>query len=522
MHLYYFNQITMLVRTFASAVFGISASTIRVEVQVSEGIGYFLVGLPDNAIRESQQRIVAALSTLGYRWPGKRVVINLAPADIRKEGSAYDLPLAIGILGANEKLKTDDFERFILMGELSLDGGLQPVTGVLPMAMQARSEGFEGIIIPSVNAREAAVVEGLDVYGMQTLSEVIDFFTGASRPDPVKIDLAAEFMSQSGQFEHDFQDVKGQENVKRALEVAVAGSHNLLMVGPPGAGKTMLAQRLPGIMPPLSMQEALETTRIHSVAGKLGANATLITRRPFRSPHHTISDIALVGGGAMPKPGEISLAHHGVLFLDELPEFKRSVLEVLRQPLEDRIINISRARYTIRYPASFMMVASMNPCPCGFFNHPEKKCVCGFGPVQKYLSRISGPLLDRIDLHIEVVPVGFDKLAALPTAETSENIRARIIRAREIQSSRFSDIPGVYANAQMSTRLMRKFIRIDEAGRMILKQAMERLGLSARAYDRILKVSLTIADLEGCPSIKAQHLAEAVNYRTLDRDMWGA
>jgi magnesium chelatase family protein len=407
------------------------------------------------------------------------------------------------------------------MGELSLDGGLQPVTGVLPMAMKAKKEGFQGIIIPMVNAREAAVVEGLDVYGMNTLSEVIMFFTGGQRPEPVKIDIVAEFQRQSGNFDSDFQDVKGQENVKRALEVAVAGSHNLIMVGPPGAGKTMLAQRLPGIMPPLSMQEALETTRIHSVAGKLGANATLITQRPFRSPHHTISDIALVGGGAVPKPGEISLSHNGVLFLDELPEFKRSVLEVLRQPLEDRIINISRARYAIQYPASFMMVASMNPCPCGFFNHPDRTCTCGNGLVQKYLSRVSGPLLDRIDLHIEVVPVSFDKLADLPPAENSRIIRERIIKARELQSVRFIDTPGVYCNAQMSSRHMRKFIRIDEPGRMILKQAMERLGLSARAYDRILKVSLTIADLDGSPAIKSHHLAEAVNYRTLDRDMWG-
>ena len=512
----------MLVRTFASAVFGISASTIRVEVQVSEGIGYFLVGLPDNAIRESQQRIVAALSTLDYRWPGKRVVINLAPADVRKEGSAYDLPLAVGILGANDKLKADDFDRFILMGELSLDGGLQPVTGVLPMAMKAKEEGFEGIVIPMVNAREAAVVEGLDVYGMNSLSEVISFFTGGERPEPVRIDVIAEFQHQNNKIESDFQDVRGQENVKRALEVAVAGGHNVLMVGPPGAGKTMLAQRLPGIMPPLSLQEALETTRIHSVAGKLGANATLITRRPFRSPHHTISDIALVGGGSVPKPGEISLAHHGVLFLDELPEFKRSVLEVLRQPLEDRVIHISRARYAIQYPASFMMVASMNPCPCGFFNHPDKKCSCGNGHVQKYLSRVSGPLLDRIDLHIEVVPVSFDKLAELPPAEPSTRIRDRIILAREIQTKRFSDLSGIYCNAQMSSRLMRKFVRIDEPGRLILKQAMERLGLSARAYDRILKVSLTIADLEGSPAIKPHHLAEAVNYRTLDRDIWGS
>lgn len=511
----------MLVRTYASAVFGISASTIRVEVQVGDGVGYFLVGLPDNAIRESQQRIVSALNTLGYRWPGKRVVINLAPADIRKEGSGYDLPLAIGILGANEKLDTGRFEQFVLMGELSLDGGLQPVTGVLPMAMKARQEGYKGIIVPMVNAREAAVVEGISVFGMKTLAEVIDFFSGLTKPEPVTIDLAAEFMRQTGSTDSDFQDVRGQENVKRALEVAVAGNHNALMVGPPGAGKTMLAQRLPGIMPPMSLQEALETTRIHSVAGKLDANATLITRRPYRSPHHTISDIALVGGGAVPKPGEISLAHHGVLFLDELPEFKRSVLEVLRQPLEDRIINLSRARYAIQYPASFMLIASMNPCPCGFFNHPEKKCVCVNGAVQKYLGKVSGPLLDRIDLHIEVVPVTFDRLATLPASEPSAAIRDRIIRAREIQAHRFADQNGIYTNAQMSPRLMRRFIRLDEPGRMILKQAMNRLGLSARAYDRILKVSMTIADLDGSTGIRAQHLAEAVNYRTLDRDMWG-
>jgi len=410
----------------------------------------------------------------------------------------------------------------VLMGELSLDGGLQPVTGALPMAMNAKQEGFRGIIIPMANAREAAVVEGLEVYGMHTLSEVIDFFTGGKRPDPVRIDIVAEFQRQSGRLEPDFQDVRGQENVKRALEVAVAGGHNVLMVGPPGAGKTMLAQRLPGIMPPLSLQEALETTRIHSVAGKLEAGATLITRRPFRSPHHTISDIALVGGGTIPKPGEISLAHHGVLFLDELPEFKRSVLEVLRQPLEDRTIQISRARYAIQYPASFMLVASMNPCPCGYFNHPDKSCTCRNGQVQKYLSRVSGPLLDRIDLHIEVIPVSFDKLSDLPPAEPSSVIRNRIMRAREIQSDRFRDWPEVFCNAQMSSKLMRRFVKIDETGRLILKQAMERLGLSARAYDRILKVSLTIADLDNSPVIKPHHLAEAVNYRTLDRDMWGS
>ena len=512
----------MLVKTYTGAVFGILSTTICVEVQVTEGIGYFISGLPDNAVKESQQRIVAALMSLGYRWPGRRIVINLAPADIRKEGSAYDLPLAIGILGANEQLDPSDLGKYMLMGELSLDGGLQPVTGVLPMAMKAQKEGFRGVMVPRVNAREAAVVEGLEVYGMETLKDVIAFFTGEARPQPVRVDLEAEFRNQSKHFEPDFSDVRGQENVKRALEVAVAGMHNVLMVGSPGAGKTMLAQRLPGIMPPLTLLEALETTRIHSVAGKLGTNATLITRRPFRSPHHTISDIALVGGGSTPKPGEISLAHHGVLFLDELPEFKRSVLEVMRQPLEDRVINISRAKFAVQYPASFMLVASMNPCLCGFFNHPDKKCSCQAGAVHKYLSRISGPLLDRIDIHIEVVPVSFEKLADLPPAEPSSDIRNRILIARQMQTERFTEIQGIYSNAQMTARLMRRFVRIDEPGRLILKQAMERLGLSARAYDRILKVSRTIADLEESQEIRPHHIAEAVNYRTLDRDIWGA
>lgn len=511
----------MLIRTFASALLGIGAITIQVEVQISDGIGYFLSGLPDSSIKESQQRIISALTTLGYRWPGKRVVINLAPADIRKEGTAYDLPLAMGVLGASDKVKSDLFSRFVMMGELALDGTLRPVKGVLPIAMRAREDRFPGLIVPVENAREAAVVQGIDVYGMSSLSQVIDLFNGSTAPKPVKIDIQEEFKRQLERQELDFSDVKGQESVKRALEVAVAGGHNLLLVGPPGAGKTMLAQRIPGIIPPMTPEEALETTKIHSVAGKLGPHNGLITKRPFRSPHHTISDVALVGGGSYPQPGEISLAHNGVLFLDELPEFKRTVLEVMRQPLEDRFINISRTRFTIQYPASFMLVASMNPCQCGYYNHPDRPCTCSAGSVQKYLSRVSGPLLDRIDLHIEVVPVKYDKLTEIPTGESSEIIRARVAHARQIQEHRFAGLTGTYCNAQMGSRQMRKFCRINDPGKAIMKQAMERLGLSARAYDRILKVSRTIADLEGSTEIEPYHLAEAVNYRSLDRDIWG-
>jgi len=510
----------MLVKTYGSSVYGIKAITITIEVSVSQGANFFIVGLPDSAVKESQQRIESALRTHNFKMPGRKVVINMAPADIRKEGSAYDLPLAIGVLAASDQIKSETVHEYIIMGELSLDGSLQPIKGVLPIAIQAREEKFKGFILPKQNAREAAVVNNLEVYGVENIGEVIGFFNGDLKLEQTIVDTREEFFSNISKSDIDFTDVKGQENVKRALEVAAAGGHNLIMIGPPGAGKTMIAKRISTILPPLTLREALETTKIHSVVGKVDRNTSLITARPFRSPHHTISDVALVGGGSFPQPGEISLAHNGVLFLDELPEFKRAVLEVMRQPLEDRVVTIARSKMSVEFPASFMLVASMNPCPCGFYNHPEKECVCTAGVVQKYLNKISGPLLDRIDIHVEVVPVPFSKLSDLRQSESSEAIRGRVIAARNIQQERFKNHPKVHSNAQMSTKLLRQYCNIDEAGNTLLKNAMERLGLSARAYDRIIKVSRTIADLEDSERILPHHLAEAIQYRSLDRDGW--